>query len=202
MLSSPYFLSKKGADFGKLCSVLTDGMKTYLDFLEKQNERSKMNNSAEEPVRSISDSWLMRAIPVSDKVEPNYVPLHGALNLDVYEPLFLYNTQPDDSLDRNIWLQKLTLPYPCKLYSHTFGNYFGNFNFVWKILIDEDSAEGDLEAVGCIRNDLPVFSTSAMRKEFNKRYSECGMKPAVLRDVRKFLTDERFVEWLLSADDT
>lgn len=82
--------------------------------------------------------------------------------------------------------------------------------------IDENSAEGDLEAVGFIRNGLPVFSTRAMRKEFDNRYSKCGMKPAVLRDVRRFLTqnslscdsskqqevDERFVEWLLSADDT
>lgn len=55
-------------------------MKTYLDFLEKQTERSKMNNSVEEPVRSISDSWLMRGIPVSDKLEPNKAPLHEASN--------------------------------------------------------------------------------------------------------------------------
>jgi hypothetical protein len=217
MLSSPYFLSKKGAEFGKFCSVLVDGMKKYLDFLQEQNQRSKLNNSAEEPVRSISDSWSMRAIPVSDKLEPSYAPLHEALiNLDVFEPVFLYNIQPDDRFDRRNWLEKLTLPYPCKLYSHSFGNYFGNFNFVWKISRDEDSADGDLEAVGFIRYDLPIYSTRAVRKEFVNRYSKCGMKPAVLRDIRRFLTndsssgdssrqqevDERFAEWLLSADDT
>lgn len=55
MLPSLYFLCMKGAEFEKLCGVSVNGRKTYLDFLEKQNERSKMNNSAEEPVRSISD---------------------------------------------------------------------------------------------------------------------------------------------------
>lgn len=99
----------------------------------------------------------MRAILVYDKFTPNYVPLHEALNnLKVYEPLFLYNIQPGERFDRRSWLQKLPLPYICKLYLHVLGNYFGNFNFVWKISKLEDSGERDLKAVGCIRNDLPV----------------------------------------------
>lgn len=52
----PYtFFVWKLQKFEKLGSVLVNGRKTYLDFLEKQDEQSKMNNSAEEPVRSISD---------------------------------------------------------------------------------------------------------------------------------------------------
>lgn len=44
----------------------------------------------------------MRAILVYDKFEPNYVPLHEALNnLKVYEPLFLYNIQPGERFDRS-----------------------------------------------------------------------------------------------------
>lgn len=86
-------------------------------------------------------------------------------NIWMFMKLFLYNIQPDDSLDRRHCLQKLTLPYPNKLYSHAFGNYSGNFNFVWKILIYEDSAKVDLEAVGCIQNDIPVFWTRAMRRQ-------------------------------------
>lgn len=99
----------------------------------------------------------MRAILVYDKFEPNYVPLHEALNnLKVYEPLFLFNIQPGERFDRRSWLQKLNLPYICKLYLHVLGNYFGNFNLAWKISKLEDSGERDLEAVGCIRNDLHV----------------------------------------------
>lgn len=134
MLPSPYFLCMKGAEFEKLCSELVNGRRIYLDFLQKQNERSKMNNKAEQQIRSISDLKLMRAIPVYDKFEPNYVPLHEALNnLKVYEPLFLYNIQPGERFDRRKWLQKLPLPYLCKLYLHVLANYFENFNFGWKI---------------------------------------------------------------------
>lgn len=81
---------------------------------------------------------------------------------------------------------------------------------------DESYAEGDLETVGFIRNDPHVSSTKAKRKRFYNRYSKCGVKPAILGDIRRFLTkdsssshsskqqevDERFVEWLLCANDT
>lgn len=81
----------------------------------------------------------------------------------------------------------MILFYFCKFYLYKFGNYFGNFNFVWKILIDENFVEGDLEVVGFIRNGLFVFLIRVMRKEFDNRYLKCGMKFVVFRDVRRFL---------------
>lgn len=57
--------------------------------------------------------------------------------------------------------------YIYKFYFYIIGNYFGNLNFVWKILIDEDFVEGYLEVVECIRKDLFVFLIRVIRDILN-----------------------------------
>lgn len=64
-----------------------------------------------------------------------------------------------------------------------------------KISIYEDSDERDLQEVGCIQNDLRVFTTRAMRNEFVNRYFNCGMKSAIHRDIR-------FMTWDLSSKES
>lgn len=105
----------------------------------------------------------MRAILVSDKFEPNYAPLHESLNnLDFYEPLFLHNIQPNDRLDKvkSTFIAMFYKSWRYLILVNSTRTHLEitleTLNFVWKISIDEDSADVDLEAVGCIQNDLPV----------------------------------------------
>lgn len=95
--------------------------------------------------------------------------LHRSLSqLQPFDPLFLYDIQPEDKFERRKWIENLTLPYPVKRYTHRFGNYLGNFHFVWKIV--DDDATGDLEAISSIKEHFPVYATRAMRNEFMNCY--------------------------------
>jgi hypothetical protein len=105
-----------------------------------------------------------------------------------------------------------------KIYSHHFGNYYGNFTFAWRIPenVSDREDRGNLDAISSIRDDLDTYSTRAIRKSFIMRYARVnGLKPAILRDVFRFLTndsaaaesknqsevDDRVAEFLLDADD-
>ena len=56
----------------------------------------------------------------------------------------------------------------------------GNFNFVLKTNPDEE-AESYHQAITNIKENLPVFTTRAIRHEFVNRYAKVGTKPTILR---------------------
>ncbi|XP_062607328.1 uncharacterized protein LOC134269121 [Saccostrea cucullata] len=213
MMGHPFFLSKESKKLLDICNTLVSGMKKYLDFLSEQKERTAFNHQKPEPVRGLNDKWSLRKPDTSQGVNKNYLKLHESLlEREPFDPLFLYDILPEDKFDRRKWIVNLTLPYSVKLYTHRFGNYLGNFHFVWKI--EDNDANGDLEAISSIKENLPVYATRAMRNEFINRYSKTGTKPAILRDMYRFLTrdasaaassderavDDRVLEFLLQAD--
>lgn len=55
-----------------------------------------------------------------------------------------------------------------KCYIYRFGNYFGNFYFVWKIV--DDDVIGDLEVILSIKEYLFVYVIRVMRNEFMNCY--------------------------------
>lgn len=172
--------------------------------MSKRKQQLSITKSCERTIRKLD---------ISQGVNKNYLDLHRSLSqLQPFDPLFLYDIQPEDKFERRKWIENLTLPYPVKLYTHRFGNYHGNFHLVWKI--EDDHATGDLEAISSIKEHLPVYATRAMRNEFMNCYSKTVTKPAILRDMYRFLTrdasaavssgeravDDRVLEFLLQAD--
>ncbi|CAG2219397.1 PIP5K [Mytilus edulis] len=220
MVAMPWYLNEKFKVFRLACETLIEGMIKYSDFLKQQRERTAKVHSYEKPVRSITDSWSIKAsLSKSKEVKPQYSAMKERLDqLNFYEPVFVNEFSPRDKIDRRYWLEHLSLPFPVKIYTHHHGNYFGNFVFIWKIDEDLKHGDGDLEAIDVVREGLPMFSTRAMRREFINRYTSAGSqyKPAILRDVFRFLTqdsssaetsqqsevDERVCEFLLTADET
>lgn len=213
MIGHPFFLSKESKKLLDMCNTLVCGMKKYLDFLSEQKERTAFNHQKPETVRGLNDKWSLRKLDISHGVNKNCLKLHESLaQLEPFDPLFLYDIQPEDKFEKRKWMDNLTLPYPVKLYTHRFGNYLGNFHFVWKV--EDDDATGDLEAISSIKEHLPIYATRAMRNEFINRYSKTGTKPAILRDMYRFLTrdasaavssderavDDRVLEFLLQSD--
>lgn len=218
MVAMPWFRNEKFKDFKREIEELIEGFSKYASFLKEQRNRTAKVHASEKPVRSLTDSWTIHV----DEGDPNdikeeYADLKLALDLvDMYVPVFLNDFEPRDRLDRRNWLKHLKLPFPCKVYTHHHGNYFRNFTFVWKLDI-KSHRERDLEAIDIIRQDLPVFSTRAMRREFIDRYANAHtlVKPAIFRDVYRFLTqdasaaestkqsqvDDRVVQFLLNADE-
>lgn len=216
MLSSGYFLNKKFAKFKGMLDGLVDTMVKYSEFLEKQTKRSASNRKQETPVRSLNDNNAIRDIPAGMDEKKQYTLVDQSLRLlKDFEPLFLIDYEPDDKYERMKWLNGLVFEYPVTLYTHRFGNYMGNFSFVWKSP-DKTKAEGNLDAVTAVKRDLPKFSTRAMRKSFYQKYAASGTKPAVLRHMYRFLTsdgtaaeseneaevDERLTDFLLNSDST
>ena len=218
MTSSGFFL--KFTKFRTMCDSLINSMVKYSDFLKKQAARTASNRQKLEPIRSLNDNYVFRDVIKSenDSTDEQYVLIWESLKmLNDFEPLFLFDYEPSDVYDRKKWLSELKLPVACRMYSHRFGNYMGNYNFIWKSPEDtEDRAVGDLDAVTSIKDDLPKFSTRAMRKNFINKYAKTGAKPAVLRHIHRYLTedssvaeskqqasvDERVSEFLLQSDCT
>lgn len=219
MTSCGYFLNDKFAKFRGICEALTNSMLKYSNFLKQQTERSAYNKQQTTPVRSLNDNNVLRDVLLCDEgdVGQEYTAVYNALGLlKDFEPLFLMDYEPSDSYEKKKWLAKLAFPFKTKLYSHKYGNYMGNYNFIWKSPPDSHNTEGDLQAVTAIKSDLPKFSTRAMRKSFINMYAKTGSKPAILRHMYRFLTedcsapesqhqesvDTRVAEFLLSADST
>ncbi|XP_052249975.1 uncharacterized protein LOC127858198 isoform X2 [Dreissena polymorpha] len=216
MTSCGYFLNKQFANFRVKCEKLTSSMIKYADFLKQQVQRSAANRQLNEPVRSLDDSNVMRDVQVcSDgELSEQYTKVYESIKLlKDFEPLFLHDFEPEDAYDKKKWLAALQLPFQTKLYSHKYGNYIGNYTFIWKSPADP---VGDLQAVTAIKHDLLKFSTRGMRKSFFLKYSKCGPKPAVLRHMYRFLTEDdtaaesrrqeevnnRVTEFLLNSDST
>lgn len=131
MIGHPFFLSKESKQLLDMCNKLVCGMKKYLDFLSEQKERTAFNHQKPEAVRGLNDKWSLRKLDISQGVNKNYLELHKSLSqLQPFDPLFLYDIQPEDKFERRKWIENLTLPYPVKLYTHRFGNYLQDF--VWE----------------------------------------------------------------------
>lgn len=215
----PWFGLEKFSHFQSVCLKLLHGLKKYLDFLKQQQQRNEVHHASEKPVRSMTDNWSMKTIQPCPKKNSNYLDVEKTLSgMEDYQPLWLFDFEPADRFDRRLWYENFSLPFSAKVYTHRVGNFIGNYTFVWKISSkkSERSDEDDLQVLSEIRENLPVYSTRAMRKLFIDRYArETGMKAAVLRDMYQFVkgdsaaaesskqreVDERFAKFIIETDD-
>lgn len=215
----PWFGLEKFSHFQSVCLKLLHGLKKYLDFLKQQQQRNEVHHASEKPVRSMTDNWSMKTIQPCPKKNSNYLDVEKTLSgMEDYQPLWLFDFEPADRFDRRLWYENFSLPFSAKVYTHRVGNFIGNYTFVWKISSkkSERSDEDDLQVLSEIRENLPVYSTRAMRKLFIDRYArKTGMKAAVLRDMYQFVkgdsaaaesskqreVDERFAKFIIETDD-
>jgi hypothetical protein len=186
-------------------------MKQYLDFLMQQQERTSMMHSANDSARSRDDSWSHRTVENCETVPQNYVSLNDRLQ-DLEYSVSLMDFQSDDRFERRRWMDKLVTSYPLTIYIYRQGNYLGNLAFVWK-LPPHDVMKVKVKMK--VKELIPKYSSRGMRKDFIDRYKTAGVKPAILRDIYRYLTDdvsaaesskqnevdERVAKFLLECDD-
>ncbi|VDI23114.1 Hypothetical predicted protein [Mytilus galloprovincialis] len=129
----------------------------------------------------------------------------------------MFDLEPEDRYDRRKWLTDMKLTFPVSIYTYQHGNYMGNLNFLWRIHDDENLRNDmkQLSAVEKLRKEIPIYSSRQVRKTFIDRYTRTGLKPAVLRDMYRFLTNDdtasesslqenvdiRVIESIMDADD-
>ena len=112
---------------------------------------------------------------------------------NIYTPIDLVDFTPKDRLDRQKWIDKFKLSVPTQMYTYYQGNYLGNIHFVWKLPEEKELRSDDCvcRIVADIHKQLPKYATRAMRRTFFNRYSQCDVKPVVMRDMFHFLTDDK-----------
>lgn len=220
LLLHPWFLNS-AMEFTKLKGILKD----LLDALVKQHKyladsaaRTASNRVQKEPVRGYHDNWyIQHRDATTSAMKSVYNDLHSELDdLDLYEAVCLADYLPtESSYARKLWLDDLKLPYPIGLYSFRHGNNLGTTYFVWKVDPVEVDQQAEMRVLCRIRDLIPIYSTRAMRKDFIETFSNTQQKPAVLRNLYRFLTndssapetsnqaavDTRVMEFLLSSED-
>lgn len=93
-----FFFSKESKKLLDMCNKLVCGMKIYLDFLIEQKERTAFNHLK---LRGLNDKRSLRKLDTSHGVNKNYLKLHASLaQLEPFDPLFLYDIQPEDQFER------------------------------------------------------------------------------------------------------
>ena len=221
LLMSPWFMNQQFRLFRDCITELHDGIRKYVQYLNKLKPRVSARHESDEPVRGFHDHWSLEQIhgDSSIKIADEYKSVHESMkDLELYTPLSLQDYEPKAKKDRRAWYIKLQLPYPIAKFVYNFGNYLGNLTVIWKLPAnkeDHDKTE-DLKLINDIREKLPVFATRTMRKDFINLYSNCGMQPALLRNMFQVLTgyaytpesaeqsaiDNRVIDFLLRSDDT
>lgn len=134
-----------------------------------------------------------------------------------YDPIDLTEIEPANKEERRKWLKELGFSFPVSVFTYRLGNYLGNFNNVWKIPKDsKDRTLGkECKIINDIRDDLNVYGTRGMQKEFIQKYNRFA-STAVLGNMYQFLTnleyapenhkegqiDLRLCKYLLENEDT
>lgn len=222
VLMNPWLLNSKFARFKRMLAELVEVMSKYHTFLKSQTRRTEAVKLHKEPVRSYHDNWAVEYIKgdSSATVRGEHEKVHDLVkNLSPYDPICInqINLLPDDQYEKRLWLKNLKLPFMIALYTFHHGNFLGNTHFIWRVPDDERDRDFTLQVktVAKIQEMIPIYSTRAMRKEFLEFGSALKLKPVLLRNMYRFITndnsasetseqsalDDRVCEFLLASDD-
>lgn len=81
MVAMPWYLNEKFKVCRLACETLIEGMIKYADCLKQQRERTAKVHSYEKHVRSITDSWSIKAsLSKSKEVKPQYSAMKERLD--------------------------------------------------------------------------------------------------------------------------
>lgn len=125
---------------------------------------------------------------------------------------------PSDRDKRRKYIKELKLSVPIMIYRMSYGGNLGTLNFVWSVPIDDspERATTNARIMSKIADNLPKYSTRAMKRDFINMYSQYVKTPkSVLRYMFHELTgtepahanaaqqtiDDRVANILLSSDD-
>ena len=195
LLQHPWFLNSQFSVFHEAVCGLFDAVNKYLTFLlELQQERTAKAHASPQPVRSMKDHWSLTTIEGSMAyvVSKKHQSIFEALGkMNPYEILSLQEYEPDDKKQRKSWVESLKFTFPVMKFAYPFGNYLGTLHILWKLpaKIEDRKSELDIKIMNEIREQIPVYSTRAMRREFIESFSAVpNLQPAVLRSIHVYIS--------------
>ena len=116
-----------------LIEQFVSDLQKYHAFLTGMNERTKSNQSLQEPVRSFNDNWTLKTLNGASDVKPLYHAIDQALREnEYYQIIDSVNFEPEDKEDRRKWLSTLQVSCSVNLFTYHHENYLGNTNIIWK----------------------------------------------------------------------
>lgn len=150
-----------------------------------------MNQCLTTPVREISDDLSLKFLPVCSGNASSGSALFQELErCQEYQFVAVENFCPTDSSSK---YRSLKANGPTALLNYSHGNNVGNLSFLWKSgSSDEASFARCQPVIECVKQQIPVFHTIAMRREMFQRFGRLtsSVKPAVMRHIYRALTGE------------
>ena len=182
------------------CSLsnLIESLSLYASYLSVRNDSMKLYHSSPEPSVSFSEASNMRFIARASSVSCLLSSLDNALETSAaYEVIHVNEFTPSNRRKRYLYIRELEKGLSCNMFffTYTHKSNVGSYHFIWKAPEDvheESCCSENLKIVEKIREEVPVYHTRAMKREF---FSLCGRitpksKPHVLRAIYNALTGE------------
>ncbi|XP_070538845.1 uncharacterized protein [Ptychodera flava] len=111
--------------------------------------------------------------------------------LGTYEPVCLNDFMAPDRRKRYYYVKDLVLPFDSELFGYHRGGCNPSLWFLWKSDKAIDMSRSN-SVIHKIEQDLPVYHTRTMQKEFTTRFSlVCKASPSVMNDMYKYLTNDQ-----------
>lgn len=157
----------------------------------------KRPHASPEPATNFSDSSSIRLIPPIKNVPPllmaTDLAIQGSTN---YSKLCVSDYSPLDRRHKYVFMRELEngLSVPIFLFTYTHGSNVGNYHFIWHALphLEEASHTENLRIIQEIREQIPVYHTRAMKREFCELFGSISpqSRPYLLRNIYHTLTHD------------
>ena len=191
-LSLPSLSDKRNTVLAKIMGELAESLKQYKDRLENDNQKHQ-NISHKRETANCGDSNSVCIDPVTpSNVKEEYSHLNQTVvKTSDYTYVHLDKFCPDNRIERRKFIKNLRLSKPIMLYRVAYGGSIGTLNFIWSVPVGqtEDKTSRNMKVISQISEDLPTFSSRAMRQEFiDKFISYVKCPKSVIRHMYFSLT--------------
>ena len=191
-LLSPWMKRPVWNTIRKSIEELTESIESYC--FEK-NKAVKIHHDT--PVVA-SDDLAISLLKVTNDFPIILNPVCEALKqTDCYDTISVRDFAPVDRRERYAYIRQLErgLSVRCVMITRSFGSNIGNYRFIWKIpehVTLENALTENQRVVSKILQDLPMYHTRCMRREFVSKFGRISptTKPFVLRGMYRELTGE------------
>ena len=191
----------KKAAWVSVCSDIIQLAKAFQKYAEylKQNltTKKKAHEDLQSPHSKSSDHFKIQSAECrpASMCTSTYSKLHEALhNAGDEEPLDINSFAPAKRNRRFEFIQNLSVPFKCILYTHSGGAGSNNLNFIWKVskvATEDDLLNGAHKIAAMLAPSFPVYYSRALRTQFSDVFGKVtNIKSAVYREMHRRLTGD------------
>ena len=199
-LLCPWLQQQKWQRVNHATRNLATCLDKYAEYLTSSTKRVNAMHSMLEPARCPGDGSSSNLKRIESCARPEaiirrYKDLEQVLApQDVYgDPVFVVDYCPTDRRERYVYLQELCFPFAVEVFRYHQGGNRGTLTWIWKAPSEPGQSDNSKSCslVNKLLEDVPVYHTRAMRREFVQRYGLISrVSPTILNEMYQFITDD------------